>query len=90
MRQGDRQVVPGERPRPRSIRAGDAFVYTDLMGSCEGLSLPPGYRLALDPDLLVLRRPDGSTVSVFSACGAVPEYVDTAARDDAAKDACTR
>jgi hypothetical protein len=60
------------------------------MGSWEGLSLPPGYRLGLDPDLLVLRRPDGSTVSVFSTRGAVPERVETAAREDAAKDACTR
>jgi hypothetical protein len=52
--------------------------------------LPPGYRLGLDPDLLVLRRPDGSAVSVFSARGAVPGCVETAAREDAAKDACIR
>ena len=47
--------------------------------------MPPGYRLGLDPDLLVLRRPNVSTVSVFSARGAVPECVETAAREDAAK-----
>ena len=47
-----------------------------------------GYRLDLagDPDAPVLRRPDGSTVSVFSARGAVPECVETAASSRAAKD----
>ena len=56
------------------------------MASWDGLNLPPGYRLGLEPDLLVLRRPDGSTVSVYSARGAVPECVETAAREDAAKE----
>lgn len=45
----------------------------------------PGYRLGLDPDLLVVRRPDGSTVSVFSVRGAAPECVVSSAREDAAK-----
>jgi hypothetical protein len=56
------------------------------MGTWEALNLPPDYRLGLDPDLLVLRRPDGSTVFVFSARGAVPECVETTAREVAAKD----
>jgi hypothetical protein len=28
--------------------------------------LPPGYRLEMDPDLLILRRDDGSQVAAFS------------------------
>ena len=56
------------------------------MGTWEALNLPPGYRLGLDPDPIVLRRPDGSTVSVFSARGAAPECMETTAREDAAKD----
>jgi hypothetical protein len=50
----------------------------------EELQLPPGYRLERDPDMLVLRRPDGSTVATFSARGVVPEHVEEAAREDAA------
>ena len=69
-----------------TYRGGGAFVYTDVMGTWEALNLPPGYRLGLDPDPIVLRRPDGSAVSVFSARGAAPECVETMAREDAAKD----
>jgi hypothetical protein len=47
-----------------------------------GAVLPPGYRLELDPDVLVLRRPDGSTVAVFSAVWADPEDVEREARED--------
>ena len=39
------------------------------------LELPTGYYLERDPDVLVLRRLDGSTVGVFSARGAAPEAV---------------
>jgi hypothetical protein len=28
--------------------------------------LPPGYRLEMDPDLLILHRDDGSQVAAFS------------------------
>jgi hypothetical protein len=31
--------------------------------SWEELRLPPGYQLELDPDMLVLRRPDGSAAA---------------------------
>ena len=43
----------------------------------QGLSLdmPTGYYLERDPDILTLRRPDGSIVGAFSARGAAPEAV---------------
>ena len=44
--------------------------------------LPPGYRLRLDPDVLVLGRADGSTVAAFSALGADPREVEREARED--------
>ncbi len=50
-------------------------------------NLPPGYRLRRDPDLLLLRRPDGSVVAAFSASGAAEEAVERAAREDATSDA---
>lgn len=39
------------------------------------LELPTGYYLERDPDVLVLRRRDGSMVGAFSARGAAPEAV---------------
>ena len=39
------------------------------------LVLPAGYYLERDPDLLILRRVDGSMVGAFSARGAAPEAV---------------
>ena len=39
------------------------------------LDLPAGYYLERDPDVLVLRRLDGSMVGAFSARGAAPEAV---------------
>src|SRR5918998_1756907 len=39
------------------------------------LDLPTGYYLERDPDILTLRRLDGSIVSAFSARGAAPEAV---------------
>ena len=39
------------------------------------LELPAGYYLERDPDVLVLRRLDGSMVGAFSARGAAPEAV---------------
>lgn len=46
----------------------------------EPLRLPPGYSLdESDPDVLVLRRPDGTTAAVFSALGATPEAIQRAA-----------
>ena len=39
------------------------------------LELPSGYYLERDPDVLILRRLDGSIVGAFSARGAVPEAV---------------
>lgn len=39
------------------------------------LDLPTGYYLERDPDVLVLRRRDGSMVGAFSARGAAPEAV---------------
>jgi DNA-binding SARP family transcriptional activator len=39
------------------------------------LELPTGYYLERDPDVLILRRIDGSMVGAFSARGAAPEAV---------------
>src|SRR5918911_255844 len=39
------------------------------------LDLPAGYYLERDPDVLILRRLDGSMVGAFSARGAAPEAV---------------
>lgn len=39
------------------------------------LDLPTGYYLERDPDILILRRLDGSMVGAFSARGAAPEAV---------------
>jgi hypothetical protein len=47
-----------------------------------GVVLPPGYRLQLDPDVLALRRADGSTVAAFSALGADLREVEREARED--------
>jgi hypothetical protein len=49
----------------------------------EPIRLPPGYSLdASDPDVVALRRPDGTTVAVFSALGATPESIQQAAYED--------
>ena len=39
------------------------------------LELPTGYYLERDPDILTLRRPDGSVAGAFSAQGVAPEAV---------------
>ncbi len=45
--------------------------------------LPPGYSLdESDPDVVALRRPDGTTAVVFSAIGATPQAIEEAARED--------
>jgi hypothetical protein len=44
---------------------------------------PAGYRLdKLDPDVLVLRRGDGTFVAAFSALGATRKAVQRAVEDD--------
>ena len=45
------------------------------------LDLPAGYYLERDPDLLLLRRSDGSMVTAFSARGAVPEAIRSAVEE---------
>ncbi|MBA2783974.1 MAG: hypothetical protein M3Q62_11445 [Actinomycetota bacterium] len=45
-------------------------------------SLPPGYHLERDPDLLLLRRPDRSLTAAFSATGATAKAVELAACED--------
>ena len=51
------------------------------------LHLPPGYHAHLDPDVLVLRRTDGSVVASFSGRGLVAEEVGRAAWEDSGDDA---
>ena len=46
------------------------------------LHLRPGYHAHLDPDVLVLRRTDGSAVARFSARVLVAEEVERAAWED--------
>ena len=46
------------------------------------LPLPPGYYLEFDPDILALRREDGSLAAAFSAAGASPSEVVRAAEED--------
>jgi len=45
------------------------------------LDLPAGYYLERDPDLLLLRRSDGSMVTAFSARGAAPEAIRSAVEE---------
>lgn len=45
------------------------------------LELPTGYYLERDPDILILRRLDGSMVGAFSARGAAPEDIRRAAEE---------
>ena len=46
------------------------------------LHLPPGYHAHLEPDVLILRRDDGSHVALFSRGGFVAERVEQAAWAD--------
>jgi hypothetical protein len=48
--------------------------------------LPPGYVLdILDPDVVILRREDGSMVGAFSARGASPDSIKHTAEEDTQK-----
>jgi hypothetical protein len=50
-------------------------------GSSKELRLPPGYSLERsDPDVLVLRCPNGKAVARFSARGATAEAIEQEAR----------
>jgi DNA-binding SARP family transcriptional activator len=51
----------------------------DMQGS--SLELPTGYYLERDPDILILRRPDGAMVGAFSVRGAAPAAVRQAAEE---------
>ena len=49
----------------------------------DGIELPFGYYLERDPDLLVLRRSDGSFVAAFNVGGVSPFEVELAVWEDA-------
>jgi hypothetical protein len=50
-------------------------------GSSREVRLPPGYSLdRSDPDVLVLRSPDGAALARFSARGATAEALEQEAR----------
>jgi hypothetical protein len=50
-------------------------------GSSRELRLPPGYRVdRSDPDVLVLRCPNGTVVAPFSAWGVAAEAIEQEAR----------
>jgi len=46
------------------------------------ITLPPGYGLEHEADVLLLRRNDGSTVAAFSARGVAPSELLRTAEDD--------
>jgi hypothetical protein len=46
--------------------------------------LPPGYRVDHDPDVAVLRRPDGSVVAYFPIWSMDPEWILREAEQDLA------
>jgi hypothetical protein len=48
--------------------------------------LPPGYRVDHDPDVAVLRRPDGSVVSYFPIWSVNPKRLLQVAKLDLASD----
>jgi len=53
------------------------------MGSEGEPRLPPGYRLdRSDPDVRLLRRPEGWVVAYFSARGATNKAIEQTARED--------
>ena len=60
------------------------FVADEERHMCEGgRPLPSSYYLdESDPDILILRREDGSFVATFSACGATREGIRDAAIED--------
>ncbi|HET7271670.1 MAG TPA: BTAD domain-containing putative transcriptional regulator, partial [Rubrobacter sp.] len=49
------------------------------------LDLPTGYYLERDPDVLILRRLDGSMVGAFSARGAAPEALKQTVEEESAQ-----
>ncbi len=53
------------------------------MDSRRGSTLPFGYYVERDPDLLLLRRPDGTLVAAFSASGVDPLEVELTVWEDA-------
>jgi hypothetical protein len=54
-----------------------------LTGPEPELRLPPGYRLdRSDPDVWMLRRPEGWVVAYFSAQGAIREAIEQTAWAD--------
>jgi DNA-binding SARP family transcriptional activator len=54
------------------------------------IELPTGYYLERDPDILILRRLDGSMVGAFSTRGAAPEAVRKAAEESPSQRAPSR
>ncbi len=46
--------------------------------------LPPGYRVDDDPDVAILRRPDGSVVAYFPIWSMNPEWILREAEQDLA------
>lgn len=64
--------MSGVRERGRKVRGPEGYPY-----------IPPGYRLdESDPDILILRRKDGTAIAHFSPQGATREAIEQAARED--------
>jgi hypothetical protein len=73
----DPRMAPG-----RCAASGNGVRWRRLGGKELHLRLPPCYHAHLDPDVLVLRRADGSVVARFSGRGLVAEAVEQAAWED--------
>ena len=74
----------GDTPLPFPRRVGEGGCTGTLRGWERNTErLPPGYRLdTIDAAIWVLRRPDGTPASYFSAWSATREAVERAARAD--------
>ena len=59
------------------------LVERQRMDPRRGSTLPFGYYVEREPDLLLLRRPDGTLVAAFSARGVDPLEVELTVWEDA-------
>ena len=59
------------------------LVERERLDSRRGSTLPLGYYVERDPDLLLLRRPNGTLVATFSTRGVDPLEVELTVWEDA-------
>jgi hypothetical protein len=79
---GKFEVVGASKPAKVCVQAPSSAVRRRV-GMAQGPALPEHYYLdESDPDVLVLRRQDGTFVAAFSAQGATKEGIVEAAKED--------